>query len=223
MLISHRRQFIYTKTFKTAGTSVESYFEPWCMGDGEWTQLHERPQYESAHGVIGFRGIDPPPRLRWWNHMTAAEIRARAGDAVWNGYFKFCVIRNPYDRAVSAFYFDRSKGRVAPSDDDEGAQFERWLLEGHFRMDREQYVIGGRLAVDDVIRYERLALDLEAVCARLGLPWEPARLPTFKAGIRPVLDLESIYSERARAAVARQCAFEIERFGYVFPGLAVAT
>lgn len=35
MLISHRKRFIFTKTAKTAGTSVESYFEQYCMPEGE--------------------------------------------------------------------------------------------------------------------------------------------------------------------------------------------
>ena len=39
MLISHRKQFIYTKTYKTAGTSVEVYFEPYCMQEGEWKEV----------------------------------------------------------------------------------------------------------------------------------------------------------------------------------------
>ncbi|KPA10844.1 hypothetical protein MHK_008953, partial [Candidatus Magnetomorum sp. HK-1] len=47
MLVSHRHKFIYTKTFKTAGTSVESYFEPFCMNDGEWSRSHPRDQYIS--------------------------------------------------------------------------------------------------------------------------------------------------------------------------------
>ena len=40
MLISHRKQFIYTKTAKTAGTSVESYFEKYCMPEGKWQFSH---------------------------------------------------------------------------------------------------------------------------------------------------------------------------------------
>ena len=31
MLISHRKKFIFTKTKKTAGTSVESVFETYCI------------------------------------------------------------------------------------------------------------------------------------------------------------------------------------------------
>lgn len=218
MLISHRHRFIYTKTFKTGGTSVESYFEPFCMAPGAWTLSHDRAQTESPHGVIGFRGADPPPGLRWWNHMGAAEIRARCGAAVWDAYFKFCVVRNPYDRAVSAFFFARSKGRLPASGAPDAVQLERWLADGGLRMDREQYLVAGTFALDHVLRYERLHEDLAALCAHLGLPWEPQRLPQFKAGIRPRdVALDELFTPRARALVAAQCGFELDRFGYRFP------
>jgi len=48
MLVSHRYRFIYTKTIKTGGTSVESYFEPYCMADGEWTESQKRDEYISV-------------------------------------------------------------------------------------------------------------------------------------------------------------------------------
>lgn len=225
MLISHRHRFIYTKTYKTGGTSVESYFEPCCLAPGAWQLSHEREACESEHGVIGFRGAHPPPALRWWNHMGAAEIRERTGAALWARYFKFCVVRNPFDRAVSAFFFARSKGRWAAEGGSDAEQLERWLAGGGLRIDREAYLIDGRFALDHVLRHERLAADLEAVCARLGLPWEPERLPRFKAGIRPrEAAPEALFTPRARALVEAQCAFELDLFGYAFPQAeAVAT
>src|SRR5437016_2294873 len=105
MLLSHRKRFLYSKTFKTAGTSVESFFERWCMPEGEWTFAHARDEYVSNAGIIGYRGPEPAGGRRWWGHMTAAEIRERAGAAIFDAYFKFCVVRNPFDKAVSAFHF----------------------------------------------------------------------------------------------------------------------
>ncbi len=44
MLVSHRHQFIYTKTHKTASTSVEAYFERFCFPPGDAFILqHHRP------------------------------------------------------------------------------------------------------------------------------------------------------------------------------------
>jgi hypothetical protein len=54
MLISHRYRFICTKTVKTAGTSVENFFEEFCMPEGEWTESHGRDEYESPTGIISY-------------------------------------------------------------------------------------------------------------------------------------------------------------------------
>src|SRR5438034_9985645 len=99
MLVSHRKQFIYTKTIKTGGTSVEAYFEPYCFPDREYEFLHARPQYASETGIVGFRGLKrPDDGIEWYNHMPAAEIKARLGEDVWNRYVKFCVVRDPFDK-----------------------------------------------------------------------------------------------------------------------------
>src|ERR1044071_3613051 len=108
MLVSHRKRFIYTKTGKTAGTSVEVYFEPWCVPAGAgWGAEGERAEEVSEAGIIGFRGGPKfrGPNVKWWNHMPAAEIKGYLGDEIWNSYFKFCVVRNPFDQMVSAFHF----------------------------------------------------------------------------------------------------------------------
>ena len=109
MLVSHRYKFIYTKTVKTAGTSVESFFEPYCMKEDEWSLSHSRNEYISEAGIIGYRGKDIPDNCTWYNHMPAVKIKTLLGDDIWNSYFKFCVIRNPFSKAVSHYYFQGKK------------------------------------------------------------------------------------------------------------------
>ena len=53
MLISHRHRFIYTKTIKTAGTSVEIYFEEACIPPGSDIERgHGIPETVTEAGVI---------------------------------------------------------------------------------------------------------------------------------------------------------------------------
>jgi hypothetical protein len=227
VLVSHRHKFIYTKTLKTGGTSVESYFERFCMPEGEWSQSHWRNEYVSEAGIIGFRGPNMPSNCRWWNHMPAALIRRGIGEGAWAEYFKFCVVRNPFDKVVSAFYFVRraANNPVQLADPArERALFEQWLLQGsQLPLDRDKYLIDGKFCLDEVVRYENLAGDLEKVCARLSVPWEPSLLPNFKSGIRPNdARVEMLYSERARKVVANVFAFELEYFGYKFPDEALS-
>jgi hypothetical protein len=56
MLIGHRKKFIYTKTAKTAGISIESYFENFCMPENTWKFSNSREEYVSKEGIIGYRG-----------------------------------------------------------------------------------------------------------------------------------------------------------------------
>ena len=110
MLISHRKKFLYTKTKKTASTSVESYFEKYCMPEGQWTFSHAIEEYVSKEGIIGYRGKNRRNQI-WHNHMSAAKIRDKIGASIWNSYFKFTVVRNPFDKLISGFYMQERRIR----------------------------------------------------------------------------------------------------------------
>jgi hypothetical protein len=219
MLVSHRMRFIYLKTQKTGGTSVESYFEPYCMPPGIWRESHAREEHVSADGIVGFRGLERGEGVVWFNHMGPGLIRRRLGWWKWRRYFKFCVVRNPYDKEISAFFYNRRRTLGADGGGEDLRQsFLSYLERANPVCDDTFYLFKGRFALDAVVRYERLHEDLEAVCRRLRLPWEPERLPRFKAGIRPAdATAASLYSEAARAIVERHHADSIARFGYTFP------
>lgn len=236
MLISHRKRFIYTKTVKTAGTSVESYFEPLCMREGEWTFSHARQESISEAGVVGLRSGEPLDLqgALWWNHMPAKVIRALIGETIWKDYFKFCVVRNPFDAMVSAYrYFHKSRerkrglksylvtigARLAGSrgESDLKEDFEEWLGTMRLPMDRNKYMIDGQFCLDYVIRYESLADGIREVCARLDYPFEPERIPHLKHTEKPKRPLSDFYSEASAALIERAFDFELNHFGYRRP------
>ena len=227
MLVSHRYRFIYMKTVKTAGTSVESYFERFCMPDGVWTPLHGRPEYESSTGIIGFRGGKKPHDCKWWNHMSAELVREKIGIDVWCDYFKFCVIRNPFEKCISAFEHLGRKHQVDEQLLSSRACYSGMspeqirfcdFVEKHPPIDRDKYLIGEEFCMDDVIRFESLTSDIRRICDRLGVPFETNYLPAFKAKIRRLeATAEALYTDRTRTLVSNNFRFEIDRFGYKFP------
>lgn len=238
MLVSHRKKFIYTKTAKTAGTSVESYFERYCMPEGEWSEQHSRDMHVSEAGIIGLRGPDRPPDTEWFHHMSARKIKEKVGIDVWNSYFKFCVIRDPFDKLVSAFYhFNKArrdkrgdeatstlkqcvKHRRKPSPEFNliAEEFEHYLTGDRIVVDRDKYIIDGELCVDEVIRYESLQDGLKSVCDKIGVGFDASRLPQFKKGTRDSkVGLCQIYTPKAIKIVSDVYAYELERFGYSAP------
>jgi hypothetical protein len=229
MLISHKKRFIYTKTAKTAGTSVESYFEKFCMPEGTWKFSEAREVHVSKEGIIGYRGNNPEGK-QWRHHMSAIGIKKRIGDDIWNSYFKFCVIRNPFDKLISAFFFFEKKNRLVTNetraissirDEDDIDRFRNWLrnekLVNNF-FDRDKYVIQNKIAVDFFIKYEELEDGIEYVCNRLNLPFEPERLPRLKSGSRTSkAPIGAFYDEESIQIVNRLFGFELELFGYRIP------
>jgi len=94
---------------KTAGTSVESYFEQYCMPKGEWRASHSRDEYVPETGIIGLRGSNASTS-RWYNHMPAVSIRDLVSQDIWDRYFKFTVVRNPFEKLISNFLiFEKAK------------------------------------------------------------------------------------------------------------------
>ncbi|MEM9423071.1 MAG: sulfotransferase family 2 domain-containing protein, partial [Pseudomonadota bacterium] len=217
-------KFIFLKTKKTAGTSIEMYFQDYCVppelraelaATGASTQTQG---VESQHGIVAYRGPrDPEQKL--YNHMSAAEVRAYAPD-LFENYFKFTVVRNPYDKVVSFFWHRNRKREELKNPDFETVRYEfkKWLKAVGVRpRDRSVYSIDGNLVVDYCIRYESLMEGLEHVCRVTGIPYEPDRLGTFKGGYHAVSrPYQDYYDDETREMVRKFFAPDLSRFGYAF-------
>ena len=95
--------------------------------------------------------------------MPASVVRERVGADCWSQLYRFCFERNPWDKAVSMYFWRTRRNDKPPP-------FETWATKpGSLVSERDLYTIDGELAVDFVGRYETLADDLGAVLDRVGL------------------------------------------------------
>lgn len=222
MLVSLRHGFIYQKVHKTAGTSVEILLEPCCCPPGLYPgPAHHRPELVTPDGIIGRRGRKQRGVAEtWYNHMPAAEVRALLGEEIWNRAHKFCVARNPFDKAVSWFWWALRPPltetlHAAPFAEVRDA-FRARLREPDFPpRDAEVYLIDHRFALDGWLRYEHLAADLEALIARLRLPPPPHPLGRYKAEHRRRAEpWQAYFDAETRDRVMRVYGHECLIFGY---------
>nr|NQU92415.1 sulfotransferase family 2 domain-containing protein [Bacteroidota bacterium] len=213
MLISHRKRFIYTKTHKTAGTSIESYFEKYCMKESDWSYTVLRDITIGEEGIIGYRGMNAKDKY-WRNHMPASEIRNKTGPSIWDKYFKFCVIRNPFDKLISGFYFTSDK--VVTHDLIMG--FRNWIKSGKTQLDRNKYMIGEKICMDYFIKYEELNAGVKEVCDKLNIPFEPERIPEINSGYRDKeIPVKAFYDDETITIISKAYKFEMEYFNYDIP------
>jgi len=206
MILSHRHRFIFIKTLKTAGTSIEVALSQLCGPEDVVTKI-----------VPAEAGHVPRNNEGFYNHMPAREILARVGPELWNGYYKFTFERNPWDKVVSYFHWVRALGhRFATFDEFVAVCLQTNRFPLLLPSARALYTVDGREAVDRVGRYESLVDDLRDICAGLGMDFDGALTHAkgqFRPKGRPYADYYSAFS---RDAVARAFRWEIERFGYRF-------
>jgi len=230
MIISHKYKFIFLKTNKTAGTSIEIALSGVCGDDDILSPIS--PVDEIKRSELGYRGpqhylarareygivdvgrllVKGKKKNRFRSHISATEVKALIGDETWNSYYKFCFERNPWDRVISLYYW-RCKSEPRPTI----AEFiDSGVLRRLKRNGIDLYSINGQVAVDKICRFENIAEELELLRTRLGIP-EKLELPRAKSsfrkdkrGYRDILDTEQ------QARIADFFSDEIKLMGYEF-------
>lgn len=191
MILSHRHRFIFLKTRKTAGTSIEVWLQQHCGAEDVVTPV-EPPEPghlpRNHRGLFDpraeLRGLDYFPdrplrswkwslhdllrRRRFYNHISARLVRDRIPAEVWDGYWKWCVERPAVDKVVSDYFMQRAA--------DEGLSMDAYLAGHPLPINHPIYCDrDGRPLVDQVIPYASLQQELGALAGRLGIPFDGLR------------------------------------------------
>jgi hypothetical protein len=230
MIVSHEHKFIFLKTKKTAGTSIELALSALCGDRDVITPLTEIDEALRANGrgaqnwrLHGWWGSPRPFHKRrslkftaedygFYNHMPAEQARAALNDdKTWQSYFKFAFDRNPWDRQVS-FYHHRYRREDTPPPFANFIKGDRRARINNY----EIYSIGGDVAVDFVGRYESLEDDLKHALSQVGLTLEkplPRAKTTFRKSDKPYRDY---YDADTCAIVGDWYQREIKLLDYAF-------
>lgn len=163
-VISFQHNFIFIKTAKTAGTSIEVNLSAVAGDDAIVT-----PIIPPEPGHVPRNHSGPDGTVLFYNHMSAAEIRARLGAQRFDGMFKFCVEREPVEKCISYFHMLRNS-QAHNADGANRFDWDEFLARGELPTDVNRYAIDGRCAVDRILRYDALPGALEDLMAGLGVP-----------------------------------------------------
>ena len=159
-MISHEHRCIFVHQRRCAGTSI-------CCAMGvDWS-------YDNAD----------------WHFMDSGPCSydGEVADQEYPLYFRFSIVRNPYDRFISGWTFCESHGTPhrsilevlrdlprPPTDDDDprGQVVRDWV---HITRPQHEILLlpDGRLGVDYVMRYENLVADFAKVCNLMEIPQIP--------------------------------------------------
>jgi len=172
-MISHQDKCLFVHIPKAAGQSIEAVFVKrmaltWQQREVLLLRPNSRPE-------LG------PPRLA---HLLASEYvnKGYISQMLFEQYFKFTFVRNPWARLVSEYNYRRSLGAKsyqkdfrhfvlncfpAPEDDNyqQAKDFYRHILpQSHFLYDQQ-----GTCLVDFIGKFESLQKDFDTVCQQLAI------------------------------------------------------
>ncbi|PCI64617.1 MAG: hypothetical protein COB37_00690 [Kordiimonadales bacterium] len=233
MILSHDHQFIFIKTRKTAGTSVEMALTGHCGPLDIVTPI--APEDERNRAALGLapknriitgpykagseipEGVDfgkysnsSKALSQFQNHSPAPEIKKQIGDLLWDRYFKFTIERNPWDSQVSRYFYQKHMNPNFTMD------FGTFLQRNHVSLNWGTYTINDKVVVDEVILYEKLTEGLAAIKDKIGIDISQS-LPRAKSNTgRKKRDYRELYNAEQRQLVAKGFDKVIDTFGYTF-------
>jgi len=157
----------------------------------------------------------------WLQHATPRLVKKLAGDRVFEEYFKFTVVRNPFSRALSAYRYDRD---LQIKQSGSFADYVRELpalvqnLEhsnGSHQLLQSRYVfMDDECVCDFIAHFETLPDSLAPVAARLNID---AALPEhnryrLRENESPLVATH--YDDKITKVILSVYAEDFELFGY---------
>jgi hypothetical protein len=228
MIISHKYRYIFLKTRKTAGTSLEIALSRFCGDKDIITPISDED--ETVRRECGYPGpqndsvpysryswndwkrrITRGEKQRYYNHVPASSVSPWIGANIWNSYFKFSFERNPWDKAVSLYYYLVGTTNLKLT-------FSEYIRQRNDPAVSNYpiYTLNGQVAVDYLGRYENLDEDLATISRTLGFP-EKLILPRTKANFRKdKRPYRELYGEDEVRIISELCKKEIDLLHYAF-------
>jgi len=203
-MISHSKKFIFIHNYKVAGSSITEVlakYEPHYLLRGALRRIGYHKYY--------------PTLANFPQHATAIYVRDLIDEEIFETYFKFIFVRNPWDWQVSLYHYmlqDSKHFQHAVIKDLTFEEYIDWRINNDLRLQSEWIVDeSGNSLVDFIGQFENLEKDFAKVCDRLEIEM---RLPhKNRSAHRAYRDY---YNDRTCKLVEEAFAPDIALFGYKF-------
>ncbi|WP_029035381.1 sulfotransferase family 2 domain-containing protein [Salinimicrobium terrae] len=213
-MISHQYKCIFIHIPKTGGSSIYKFFHP------DVPLLPDTPNYDIHYGWC-------PERKIYLQHATAFQLlnTGLVSEEVWKNYYKFTIVRNPWDRSYSDYLWAMRTSAIKDSFTNyitARGDFEKIFAYpqkpgykgDHLKPQKDFFDKDGRYAVDYIGRFEDLVFHIEKVAGHLGLKRKFNVKINGSTSRYPHYSL--FYNKSRKKLVEHFYAQDISKYGYNF-------
>ena len=210
MILSHQKKFIYIHIYKVAGTSIRTVLQ-------EYDDLAKSdfPFYENVKFYFGHQYTF---LSRWAiDHIKASKVKKHFPSEVYDNYFKFTFVRNPWDWQVSLYHYmlqyDKHPQHELVTKMKSFDEYIEWRIQEDLEIQKEFiYDKNNNLIVDFVGKFENLQEDFDKICDRINI--NKIQLPFSNKSKHGYY--KDYYNEHTRKLIADAFKKDIETFQYEF-------
>ena len=203
-MLSHSKKFIFIHNYKVAGSSISNVLAQY------------QPNYW-IRTILRKTGVTKyfPALANFDQHASASEVRKLVPEEIFDGYYKFSFVRNPWDWQVSLFSYMCQFRAHFQHDLVKNFTFDEYLdwrihcdlvLQSK-RIADEQ----GNILMDFVGRFENLEADFSEICEKLGIEM---RLPHKNRSNHS--SYRKYYTDKSYQLVKEAFEEDIALFNYEF-------
>ena len=235
MIISPEINIVFVKNHKVAGTSIEVLLSQFCGEKSIITPISDEDEEvrkkEGGVGPINYKIPERRYTLKDWlrriikykepapfkNHNKYSKVKKYYPD-YYKSFFSFCVERNPWDKAVSMYFWELYYKELSRED----LGLKKFLMSERAEIisDWERYADGDTVMVDSVLKFEELEKGMKEVAEETGVrEFRKENLPRCKASYRKSeKPYWKIMDPECKERVEEICKKEVNEFGYKFGG-----
>ena len=227
MIISHKYKFIFIKTAKTAGSSIEIALSKIC-GPKDVITYTDKEEYSDDSLNSIRQNVNIPlkfyskkdwrkllrerKRKHFKGHDPASRIVQNVDERIWDNYYKFCFERNPYDKFISWYYWCGGLNRFNTM-----KNFIQSGIASRVK-GKSLYCIDNKIVVDEIYKFEDIEsalLNIRKICKIK----EEIKMPKKKfKGVqrKDQRHYSEILGDYERKWITENYSFELKQFGYKF-------
>lgn len=227
--ISHQYKFIYLKNVKVAGSYLAMILTKYCTTKPHIQHIENCYQnstfmkYDEINTEAGFisswvyKKTNKILFNKHCNHAHSSIIKEKFPN-IFDNYFKFCVVRNPYDRIVSRYYWDIKVNEI-PKDMSFTTFLENEAKKKINKMNDDWYyrcTLDNQPVCDFYIRFDNLLSDIKTVFDKLSITEPIIDIDINHNSIKKTTDYRSMFNDYTKDIVTKHCQKEIDYFNWKF-------